>query len=95
MNIDCSIHMDPIVVGDEMVDRLKQNVCDIAKTIDSRIHIHDFRCVIGATQTNLIFDMEVPFVIATENQVLKEQMAQAVQKEMGDCYFIVTTIDRC
>ena len=95
MNIDCSIHMDPIVVGDEMVDRLKQNVCDIAKTIDSRIHIHDFRCVIGATHTNLIFDMEVPFEIATENQVLKEQMAQAVQKEMGDCYFIVTTIDRC
>lgn len=95
LGIECIIHMDPIVVGDETVDRLREEVIRIAKTIDSRIHIHDFRCVIGATHTNLIFDMEVPFEIEQSDKVLAEQMAEAVQEKMGKHCFAVTTVDRC
>ena len=93
--IICIIHMDPIVVGDELVDRLKAQVAEIAKSIDDRIHIHDFRCVVGSTHTNLIFDMEIPFEITTDNKTLILQMSDAVQNEMGKNYFAVATIDRC
>lgn len=95
LGIDCIIHMDPIVVGDETVDRLRQEVIAIAKTIDSRIHIHDFRCVIGATHTNLIFDMEVPFEVEQADKEIQQRMAEAVKAEMGKHCFAVTTVDRC
>lgn len=95
MGIDCIIHMDPIVVGDEMVDRLRLQVVEIAKSLDSRIQIHDFRCVIGTTHTNLIFDMEVPYEISMENQVIQRCMSDAVHEKMGRQCFAVSTIDRC
>lgn len=95
LGIDCIIHMDPIVVGDETVDRLRGQVEQIAQAIDSRIHIHDFRCVIGDTHTNLIFDMEVPFEVEMDNKTLMLTMSEAVQKEMGRHCFAVTTVDRC
>lgn len=91
--IEATIHLDPILVGDPLTDEWHARVEALAKTLDERIHIHDFRMVPGNTHTNLIFDMAVPFEVTASDDELKAQMAEAVAKD-APCYFTVITVDR-
>ena len=91
--IEATIHLDPILVGDPLTDEWHARVEALAKTLDERIHIHDFRMVPGNTHTNLIFDMAVPFEVTASDDELKAQMAEAVAKD-APCYFAVITVDR-
>ena len=94
MKIDCTIHLDPIVVGDERVDCLRQATAEIVRRIDERLKIHDFRCVIGTTHVNLIFDIAVPFEIKDSDDAIKEKVGQEVMASLGSNHFCVATIER-
>ena len=74
LRCEAVIHMDPVVVGDPVVTALREQVTALVKTIDPRITIHDFRMVPGATHTNLIFDVVIPF----DEQLTRPQVAQQV-----------------
>ena len=91
--IECSIHLDPVVVGDALTDEWHARVAAHATAIDARIRVHDFRMVPGTTHTNLIFDMEVPFEVTQSDAALKACMAERIASEAPD-YFTVITIDR-
>ena len=91
--IEATIHLDPILVGDPATDEWRARVDMLAKVLDERIQIHDFRMVPGHTHTNLIFDMAVPFEVATDDDTIKALMAEAVAKD-APCYFVVISIDR-
>lgn len=91
--VEATIHLDPILVGDPLTDEWRARVEALARTLDDRIRIHDFRMVPGHTHTNLIFDMAVPFEVCTTDGALKAQMAEAVAED-APCYFVVITIDR-
>ena len=91
--IEATIHLDPILVGDPATDEWHARVEMLAKVLDERIQIHDFRMVPGTTHTNLIFDMAVPFEVCISDDELKRQMAEAVAKD-APCFFVVITIDR-
>lgn len=91
--IECSIHLDPIVVGDALTDEWHTRVAALAEKIDGRIRIHDFRMVPGTTHTNLIFDMAVPFEVKQSDNELKIAVAEAIAAE-APSYFAVITIDR-
>lgn len=91
--IECSIHLDPIVVGDAMTDEWRERVTALAAAIDARIRVHDFRMVPGTTHTNLIFDMAVPFEVTQSDDALKAEMAARIA-EGAPNYFAVITIDR-
>ena len=91
--IECSIHLDPIVVGDALTDEWHARVSAHATAIDERIRVHDFRMVPGITHTNLIFDMAVPFEVTQSDAALKACMAERIANEAPG-YFTVITIDR-
>ena len=91
--IECSIHLDPIVVGDALTDEWHARVVSLATSLDERIRVHDFRMVPGTTHTNLIFDMAVPFEVTQSDAALKVQMAERIAAEAPN-YFAVITIDR-
>lgn len=55
------IHMDPVDTDDERVQELRALTETVLQDIDRRLSLHDFRVVFGATHTNLIFDVEIPF----------------------------------
>ncbi len=93
LHIDCTVHMDPIVVNDPIIDRLRAEVLDIVHEIDPSINIHDFRFVDGTTHKNLIFDVAVPFEIKMTDTEIKDTIAAKV-KENNPIYFCVLTIDR-
>lgn len=91
--IEATVHMDPIVVDDPEVDRLRELVLELAHDIDSRLRIHDFRIVPGDTHTNLIFDLEVPFEVPLDDNALREELFARVQaRDPG--LFTVITVDR-
>lgn len=55
------IHMDPVVRGDERIERLRREITEVLRTeFGEEIPIHDLRIVPGPTHTNVIFDAVVP-----------------------------------
>ena len=93
LGIICTIHLDPITTDDESITALKEIVMDVVKGIDKNIGVHDFRAVMGATHTNLIFDLEVPFEIKISNEILIKTIECKIQEKRPEC-FCVITIDR-
>ena len=56
-----SIHMDPVITDDEVINEQKAVVQEIIDDISPDISMHDFRTIKGPHITNLIFDVLVPF----------------------------------
>ena len=71
LGIQATIHMDPIVTDDEQVKALRELTRDTVLSIDPCLHIHDFRCVVGQTHTNLIFDIAAPFELDVTDAELR------------------------
>ena len=93
LGILCTIHLDPIVTNDETLNELKKIAEAACKEIDEAITVHDFRAVIGATHTNLIFDIVLPFESklspAAAMALVEEKVASAKENT-----FCVITVDR-
>ena len=90
--IEATIHMDPIVTDDEQVTALRQKTAEAVKKIHTSMQIHDFRFVAGATHTNLIFDVVVPFEVKMSEAEVKAAVAEKV-KEIDPTYCVVLNID--
>ncbi|MBP5416676.1 MAG: cation transporter [Clostridiales bacterium] len=93
--LDCEavIHMDPIDTKNKDLMKLQDEARSIAKAIDDRITIHDFRMVPGESHTNLIFDMVVPHDINTPEKELVQTVREKMLKEHPH-YYCVIKIDR-
>jgi cation diffusion facilitator family transporter len=91
--IECSIHLDPVVTDDPLVEEWRTRVEQIVSAIDARLRIHDFRMVPGVTHTNLVFDMAIPFEVQEDDATLIARVAAAV-KAQDETFFTVITVDR-
>lgn len=91
-HMDMVIHMDPIVVEDEQVNRLRLQLSEIARSIDPRFTIHDFRMVEGPTHTNLIFDLVIPHNCKMKKSDIYHRVNGLVN-ELGPQYYTVITIE--
>ena len=91
--IEATIHMDPVVTDDERINALKPLVQQAVAQIDPSLRIHDFRFVEGATHTNLIFDIAVPFEVKDSDEEIKRKTADKISR-LDPSYFTVVTIDR-
>ncbi len=93
LGCQCVIHMDPVVVNDEATDRMKR-LCDlIAKSVDERFTIHDFRMVKGPSHTNLIFDVVAPFDCRLTEDEIKNTINAKIESLPGNHYAVVQ-VDR-
>ena len=90
--IEATIHMDPIVTDDEQVNKLRAKTAEAVKKIHTSMQIHDFRFVAGATHTNLIFDVVVPFEVKMSEAEVKAAVAEKV-KEIDPTYCVVLNVD--
>ena len=93
--LHCSavIHMDPVCVGDEETEHLKDLVTGCLKEISPSISIHDFRIVKGPTHTNVIFDIAVPYDFPMTDEELIETAQRRIQRENPN-YFAVIEVDK-
>ena len=93
LGIKATIHMDPIVTDDALVNELRARTAAVVREIDERLHIHDFRFVSGTTHSNLIFDVSTPFELKLSDEELRQAISEKVSC-MDASYFTVITIDR-
>lgn len=84
------IHLDPIVVDNGIVDRMRRLTTLVVKSIDEQLSIHDFRMVKGPTHTNLIFDILVPYEINMNDEEVMEKVRTKVEELPGNHYAVIT-----
>lgn len=92
--VELVIHMDPIVTNDEEVTRAWRELKKIAKQIDERLTVHDFRIVRGRTHTNLIFDVVIPFEFSYRESEVGELIQKKITENLGKEYYCVISYDR-
>ena len=93
LSIEATIHMDPIVTDDALVNELRQRTAEAVQSIDPSLRIHDFRFVAGATHSNLIFDVVVPFEVKLSDEEIHRAVEDRISR-IDPSYFVVLTIDR-
>ena len=93
LGILATIHLDPIVVGDAEVDRLRALAEAAVAGVAPNLHMHDFRFVRGVTHHNLIFDVATPFECPLSDADICGQIDNAI-KAIDPAYCTVITIDR-
>lgn len=94
LKCEAVIHMDPIVTGDEQVNRLKEQMQEVLGKIDKKISMHDFRVVTGPTHTNLIFDIVVPFGYGVKDEELVALIQERTREQLGENHFVVIQVDK-
>ncbi len=93
LGCEAVIHMDPVVVDDDVTNRMKRLTGLIVKGIDEHLTMHDFRMVQGPTHTNLIFDVVVPFEFKMTDQEVSAAIEKNVRNLPGN-HFAVINIDK-
>lgn len=93
LNCHAVIHMDPVLVGDERTEHLKELVKGYLAEIDGSLTMHDFRIVTGPTHTNLIFDVVTPYDFPLSDAELIALIQEKVKKDNPN-YFIVVDVDK-
>jgi len=92
-NIHLVIHYDPVVTGDEELDRLRHIVTELLRAQDDRISIHDFRMVKGEKQTNLIFDIALPSDLMPKRKEVKSKLDSCLAVIDDMTYYTVVDFD--
>lgn len=92
-NIVLTGHLDPIVVNDEEVNKMRIALIECVKSIGEGLSVHDFRMVLGPNFTNLIFDVAVPYESKLTDQYVMEELKKKVG-QMGAQYRLVVKIEK-
>ena len=92
-NVHLVIHYDPIVTGDEELDEVRDQVCNILETIDPRLSVHDFRMVRGKGHSNLIFDIVTPHELKQKEAQIRQQLNRRLAERYIQTYNTVITFD--
>ena len=93
--LGCSavIHMDPIETDNEIVNAVKEKVKKGVRDIIENATIHDFRMIQGASYTNVVFDVEVPYSVKETDDDIKKKI-QSMVREIDNTYLAIIDIDR-
>ncbi|HUM85530.1 MAG TPA: cation diffusion facilitator family transporter [Lachnospiraceae bacterium] len=94
LGITLVIHMDPVEIHNEHVQKVRSQVADVLKSVDDRITFHDFRMVNGKNQINLIFDIVVPFDYDKEKQGELLKKIRSGISQLDRRYQCVITCDK-
>lgn len=90
LNIDISIHMDPVATDDEMTEYCRKILEDVLAETDSRLSFHDLRLVSHGAENVLIFDLSVPDDIKCSEKELHSIIENAIAENGINCGISVT-----
>ncbi len=84
-----TVHLDPIVVNDPLVNELRALAERSAKEIDETFTIHDFRMTKGETDINLIFDLLVPSSCQMTPAEAEKTVAKHIREKRPECACVI------
>ncbi len=88
-DIVLSIHLDPIETDNEEVNFNKKKVELILKDINEELSFHDFRIVAGKNNTNILFDVVIPFDCKVTIAEIKTKLQECYKNEDKKYYFVI------
>ena len=84
-----TIHLDPIVVDDPLVNELRNLAEQSAKEVNESFSIHDFRITKGDTNVNLIFDLVIPTDCPLCHTQIETEVIQKIQTKRENCFCVI------
>lgn len=84
-----TIHLDPIVVDDPLVNELKELAIVSAKEVHSEFTIHDFRITKGETNINLIFDLVMPAGCTICPASAEKAVEESIRAKKPNCFCVI------
>ena len=93
VGLNLTIHIDPVITGNQAFDEIKEKVITEIKRLDSKLTIHDFRIIEDFSHTNILFDCVIPY----EKSFNKQEIVNHLRKNIIDedqNYNYIIEIDR-
>lgn len=84
LNINLTVHMDPILVNDPDTDKYKKAVEEALATYKEHISMHDFRILSAPSYVNIIFDLVLPTNL--DNGLGRKQVRDEILKHTNNRY---------
>ena len=84
-----TVHLDPIVVGDETVNELRALAENAAKAVHCEFTIHDFRMTMGEQSFNLIFDHVIPPDCAMTSAEAEKAVVEKITAQKPNCFCVI------
>ena len=78
--ISATLHVDPVVVGDETFDLLRSEAQKLLANIDGRLTLHDFRVVPYKAGRKFIFDVTIPQDFSMTDRELRHEFQRRLLK---------------
>jgi hypothetical protein len=83
------VHLDPIVVGDETVNHLRELAQSAARAVHCEFTIHDFRMTMGEQSFNMIFDLVIPTDCAISASEAERLVVEKIHQEKPNCFCVI------
>ena len=93
LGVHLVIHYDPVVVGDETVDAMREFLQEVLHTYHEKLSLHDFRMVQGSGHTNLIFDIALPQQLRGQEKAIRAHIENALAHKDQSTYYLVVAFD--
>lgn len=93
LNINCTVHMDPIDLTDPNREPLKHLLTEKIAEMEGVQNFHDLRLVPGPTHTNVVFDVTVTPGCKLTDEEIAEAMTAAI-KTYDSSFCAVVEFDR-
>ena len=90
---EITIHIDPVIVGDKKIDKLKSQILTELKKLDKKIEIHDFRVIEGKKKDKILFDCVIPYEKDYTYNYLKKYLSEKITND-NKTYVFFIEIDR-
>lgn len=84
-----TVHLDPIVMGDETVNELRALAERSAKAVHAEFSIHDFRMTMGESTFNLIFDLVIPTDCDICSADAEKAVVEKIHEEKPNCFCVI------
>lgn len=84
-----TIHLDPIVVNDPVVNALRDLATQSAKEVHPDFSIHDFRITKGEAFINLIFDLLIPADCPMKPSEAENAVSEKIRAQKPNCFCVI------
>ena len=84
-----TVHLDPIVVNDPVVNEWREIAEMSAKEVNADFSIHDFRITKGETNVNLIFDLVLPADSEISTEEAENAVAEKIREKRANCFCVI------
>ena len=84
-----TIHLDPIVLNDPLVNEMHEVAKNSATEIDEAFSIHDFRMTIGETNVNLIFDLLIPSDCKMCAEAAEKAVSEKIREKKPNTFCVI------